>query len=170
MADMGIVYVVGASAALAAVVAFLAFLALGHEKLKTGEPEKAKSQYRRVALVGFSIAGGGGLVTLVGLILSQTTLSWFGVAILDAGVLATAYAAFGYLDIKALPARQAQPGKADVGGIEKLLGTAVVVAGLVTFLSWGLDFIAFPALGVTAVLVVAWLVVRVRSATPRRRR
>ena len=34
-----------------------------------------------------------------------------------------------------------------------VIGTLAAVSGLVTFLSWGLDFIAFPALVVTAAFV-----------------
>lgn len=169
MSDLGPVYVLGASAGLITVVAFLAYLSHDHEKQKMAEPERAKSRYGRASQIGLAIAGGGGLVAFVGVTLSEEILSWFGTAVIDGGVLAASYAILGYQDIQTPPAQPPQSEKRTTGRMEKLLGTSAVVAGLVTFLSWGLDFIAFPALGVTVALVVAWLAIKTRFRTPIRR-
>ncbi|MFQ5837160.1 MAG: hypothetical protein ACE5HJ_00055 [Thermoplasmata archaeon] len=155
---MGSVYVVIAAAALGGVIGLTAYFAQSHERMKRGSPAETKAEYLRAIKLSILIAVAGAAILGAGFMRGITLLLWVGGVALSVGVMILTYNALGHLDTS---------GRARETLHERILGTLLVVFGLLTFLSWGLDFIAFPSAGITLFLAGLWVFRRVRRP-PRR--
>ena len=173
MADMGPFYVVLATVGLGGVIGFALHLARSHERQMQERPDKTRAEYVRAFMWSILVAASGAVILAVGLFASVDPVSWVGGVAISAGVMVLAYNAFGYIDTVPAQARlqaaesskqASEPVRKGATSAERLVGTLLVVFGLLTFLSWGLDFIAFPSAGITLLLLALWVLLRVGRA------
>jgi len=165
MIDSGIAYIVMASLALAGGVALIVFLSRSHETLKRTSPLKARIGYAHAVKVSLLVLLLGGILVAAGFLSGLVLVSWFGSALLSAGVWVFAYNSLGYLDVPrgvVHSRRTGSPQRPRQGAIERL-ATLAVILGFIAFTSLGFDFVAFPAAVLALVVIGILIVLRLRT-------